>query len=113
MGQIRDVYTIGGQPPKGYEMLIPNKIRVLDCRSYPDCSYIETVRISFYFGLENGGIIGSCQKVQQIIELYIEAGYISSDRVLAELRRLLSDFPIFNLDRLIEAFEYRQYYCPN
>ena len=114
MGNIRDIYVEGGKQPQNYETLIPDKIRVLGCMSFPDCSYIETIRISFYFGLENGGIIGSCSKVRKIIELDIEAGYIPTDRVLDELRRLLSGsgYNIFNLDRLIGAFAYRQYYCP-
>lgn len=109
MGKIRNIYLEGNPIAEEYDTLIPDKIEVLNCVSYPDCSYIETIKFSFYVGSANGSMPGFGPK--QIIELDIEAGYIPPERVKEELIRLLSRFKIFKFDELIKAFSYRRYYC--
>lgn len=49
---------------------------------------------------------------KKIVELDIETGYITTDRVEKDLMWLLSGFKIFQLEQLVKAFSYRKYYSP-
>lgn len=103
-------YVVGESHAEEFDTLVPDKIEVLGCRSYADCSYIETVRFTFSIGNERGGVVMPVTK--KIIELDIETGYISADRVESDLMWLLSAFKIFELEQLVKAFSYRKYYSP-
>ena len=110
MNRILTQYVDGEPHAKEYDTLIPSKIEVLECRSYADCTYVETVRLTFEIGDEKGRVPMPITK--RIIELDIETGYIPEDRVKEELMSLLSGLKIFQLKRLTEAFAYRKYYSP-
>lgn len=110
MGEILNTCVIGKPVSDEFDTLLPDKIEVVDCESYPDCSYIETVRFTFSVCNQKGATPGF-HGPKQIVYLKIVAGYIPVERVKAELRRLLSRFNIFRVEELIEAFAYRRYYC--
>ena len=109
MGKILKTYIKGKELPEIFDTLIPDKIEVINCNSYPDSTYFETVRFSFTFGTNNGST--PYYSTKKIIELEIETGYLSQETVAKELKSLLSQFNILNLDNLIMAFAYRRYYC--
>lgn len=103
-------YVEGESHGEEYDTLIPWRIEVLECRSYADCSYKETVRFTFVFGNENGAT--PVPMTKKIVELDIETGYISDDRIRENLITLLSGLKILHLGRVVEAFIYRKYYTP-
>lgn len=103
-------YVDGESHSEEYDTLIPRRIEVLGCRSYADCTYVETVRFIFDIGNGKGSVPMPITK--KIVELDIETGYLPDERVKGNLMGLLSRFKIFQLERLIEAFFYRKYYSP-
>lgn len=109
MNKIINTFSEGRKLPEEYNTLIPDKIEVLKCTSHSDCSYTETVRFSFYMGDQNGAM--PIQPAKKIIDLDIDTGYIPVDKVEQELSNLLSSFKIFQIEKLLEAFKYRRYFC--
>lgn len=89
--------------------MIPDKIQVLKCDSYPDCTYIETVRFTFHLGKSDG--LMPFSETRQIVELELETGYLPEKIVRKNLGKLLDNFRIHRVERLINAFEYRRFYC--
>lgn len=85
-----------------------DKIKVLNVRSYPDCTCIETVSFKFDYCTVNGAI--SCSNNCFIIEADIETGYRPEDYVEGNMRRMFSQYPIFNIEKLLAAFKYRMFY---
>lgn len=109
MGRIIRQYDKGEPHSDEYDTLVPDKIEVLGCRQYQDCSYIETVRFTFVIGNARGAT--PLPLTQKVIELDIETGYLPEERIVGELKRLLFGFKIFQLEQLVKAFTYRRYYC--
>lgn len=109
MNKIVNTFLEGKPLSEKYDTLIPEKIEVLKCVSHADCSYTETVRLSFYIGTQDG--VMPYLSPKQIIELDIETGYLPVETVENELRTLLSDFKIFKFEKFLEAFKYRRYFC--
>lgn len=109
MDKIRNIYQEGLPLAEEYDTLIPDKIEVLDCVTHEDCSYTETIKLSFYVGNERGAFPGP--GTRKFIELDIDAGYRRTEEVRAALASLLFPFKIFQLERLLDAFEYRRFYC--
>lgn len=109
MDKIRNIYQEGRSLAEEYDTLIPDKIEVLDCETRTDCTYTETVRFSFFIGNERGGFPGP--GTRKFIELDIDAGYRRIEEVRSALAYLLSSFKIFQLEKLLDAFEYRRFYC--
>lgn len=109
MNKIVNTLLEGEPLSEEYDTLIPDKIEVLKCVSHTDCSYTETVRLSFYMGSKDGAMPYLSPK--QIIELDIDTGYLPVETVEYELRALLSDFKIFKIEKFLEAFKYRRYFC--
>lgn len=103
-------YVEGVSHSEEYDTLIPGIIEVLGCRSYADCTYVETVRFTFAIGNEKGATPMPITKM--IVELDIETGYIPDERIRENLMSLLSRFKILQLEQLVEAFVYRKYYTP-
>ena len=99
----------GETAAKEYDTMIPDKIRVLKCVSFPDCTHIETIRLSFRLGKSNGHT--SCSGVRQIVELEIETGYLPKQTVRDNLRRMLRNFRIYDIETMLDAFDYRRFYC--
>lgn len=109
MDKIVNTFLEGELLSEKYDTLIPDKIEVLKCVSHSDCSYTETVRLSFYVGMQNG--LTPIPSTKQIIELDIDTGYLPEEKVERNLRILLSDFKIFQFEKFLEAFKYRRYFC--
>lgn len=80
MGEILNTCVIGKPVSDEFDTLLPDKIEVVDCESYPDCSYIETVRFTFSVCNQKGATPGF-HGPKQIVYLKIEAGYIPVERV--------------------------------
>ena len=92
-------------------------IDVLNCKSYPDCTYIETVKFEFELCDAHGAINGTNLHNRLILKFDIETGYIPIEIVSESLKQVLSkveelkNIKIFRLTEIIEAFKYRRYYC--
>ena len=84
------------------------KIKVLNVRSYPDCTCVETVSFKFCYCNANGAIPVSDNRF--IIEADIETGYRPEVYIADNMRRMFSPYPIFNIERLLAAFKYREFY---
>lgn len=91
--------------------MMPDKIKVLRCVGYPDCTYIETVQISFYPCDSRGAINGLDEEKRIIVTFDIETGYCPFSQVAETMRHGFRHLRIVGLDELIKAFEYRRYYC--
>ena len=98
---------VGPIPPEMTYLKL-DKIQVLGSKSFPDCTCIETVLFKFYFCTVNGAIPVSDNRF--IIETEIETGYRPEESVETDMRRMLSQYPIFDLEKLLAAFKYRDYY---
>lgn len=107
--RILKFYRNGEPLPVEYDTMIPDKIDVLKCRSYSDCTYVETVRLTFRLGTSDG--MEPISETRQIVELDIETGYLPYSTVKKALSELLDNFRIYKVDNLIRAFEYRRFYC--
>lgn len=51
MDKIRNIYQEGLPLAEEYDTLIPDKIEVLDCVTHEDCSYTETIKLSFMLAM--------------------------------------------------------------
>ncbi len=91
--------------------LLADKIKVLGCVSYPDCTYIETVQVMFQPCTKDGGIMGGEPDKRIVVKFDIETGYCPFSQVAATLRHGLRYLPIVRIEEFIKAFEYRRYYC--
>lgn len=88
--------------------LLLSRIKLLDYRTFSDCTCIETVSFYFEYCTEDGGISGSENRF--IIEADIETGYRPESDVENDMRRMFSQYPIVNIEKLLTAFKYRQFY---
>ena len=100
-------------PPTHGDFLDIKKIRVLGCKSYPDCTYIERVELIFEPCNNDGAKCGIDIGKDTVVTLDIETGYIPySDTATALKVALISKVGnIRDIDILIKAFQYRKYYC--
>lgn len=85
-----------------------SKIKVLKTQSYSDCTCIETVSFSFEYCDSHGAV--SVSKTRFIVESEIETGYRPEESVERDMRRMFSQYPIFNIEQLLAAFKYRDFY---
>lgn len=93
---------------KDMDKLTLDKIKVNDCRSYPDSTFIE--RVLFYFhACDNIGAI-SVSDNRFLVVMDIETGYLPQESVSAALRQQLSRFPIIRIEEVVQAFRYRRFY---
>lgn len=92
-----------------YEMIRLDKIKVLKCKGYPDCSYIETVDLSFKL-CDNKGCVSLMNVDYRFhVVLEIDTGYRPDIYIEKDLRKYLKPFNIFELETLIKAFKYREF----
>lgn len=84
------------------------KIKVLNTQHFPDCTCVETVSFKFCYCDANGGI--SVSNNRFIIEADIETGYCPEDYIESNMRQMFSQYPIFNIEKLLAAFKYRMFY---
>lgn len=88
-----------------------DKINVKKCICFPDCTYVETVDLSFIPCNKDGSISGEFIDARFRVVFEIETGYLSEKNVVTELKNGLAKFNILDIDNLIAAFKYRKYYC--
>lgn len=93
---------------KDMDKLKLDKIKVNDCRSYPDSTFIE--RVLFYFhACDNIGAIPVSDN-RFLVVMDVETGYIPEESVNAALRQQLSRLPILHIEEVVQAFRYRRFY---
>lgn len=87
------------------------KIKILNTRHFPDCTCVETVSFKFCYCDANGAIPVSNNRF--IIEADIETGYLPEGAIERDMRQMFLQYPIFNIERLLAAFKYREFYTTN
>ena len=91
------------------EYLILDNISFVSSKSCVDCSFYETIKLSFEPCNEKGRtFVPSTTRFILMIE--VDSGYYPVENVIKDLRNGLSNFNILNIGDLLQAFRYRKYY---
>lgn len=88
-----------------------DKIKVIKCDMHGDCTYHETVHLSFCICDERGYEWFKNIDNHFNIILIIETGYLPYSEVSKSLVKMLEPFNIVDVNTLVDAFKYRQFYC--
>lgn len=88
-----------------------DKIKVLKCDVHGDCTYHETVHLSFFVCDKGGNECAADIDNHFNIILIIETGYLPYREVSKSLVKMLEPFDIVDVNTLVDAFKYRQFYC--
>ena len=91
------------------EYLILDNISFVSSKSYRDCSFYETIKLSFEKKKKKGRTFVP-SSTRFILMIEIDSGYYPVNDVIKDLRSDLSKFNILNIGDLLQAFRYRKYY---
>ena len=91
------------------EYLILGNISFVSSMSCRDCSFYETIKLSFEPCNEKGRTFVP-SNTRFILMIEVDSGYYPVDNVIKDLRNDLSKFNILNIGDLLQAFRYRKYY---
>lgn len=94
---------------KDMDKLKIDKIKINDCRSYSDSTFIE--RVLFYFHACDNIGANSDSDNRFLIVMDVETEYFHEESVNTALRQQLSRFPILHIEEIVQAFRYRRHCC--